>query len=268
MKKIVLIVVTLILTIFLVSCNKGIPENEIHVGVSFYPMKEILELIEDDLKADGYKLVIKEIASYSVSNDGLKNKELDANMIQHKYFLDEFNKANDSDLKLILPIYHATYALYSKEYKNLEDIPNGSKVTLPDDSTNLSRALYLLAQANLITLKDNKTVGLTLDDILTNPKELDLTDLVPLTTLANRYKETGLAVMYPTYAKSLELVGDAERLYIEKQDDVTKDYAIGLASRSEHIGSEKIETLIRHLRSEKVKNFLLENYDWASTPAI
>lgn len=109
-------------------------------------------------------------------------------MIQHDYFLQSFNNANDA--------------------------------------TNSSRALYLLSQAGLLTFKDNKAIDLTLDDIESNPKDLKFEDAVPLTSLAQRYTETDIAIMYPTYAKSLELVGDAERLYIEKQDDVTGGYAI------------------------------------------
>lgn len=268
MKKIVLTITTLVLTFILVSCSKGIKNNEIHVGVSFYPMKDILELVEADLKESGYKLVIHEFSSYQVANDALKNNELDFNMIQHEYFLEEFNKANNAQLEISLPIYHATFALYSSEYDDLSLLPNGSKITLPDDTTNFSRALYLLGQAGLLTFKDNKTLDLTVEDISSNPKNLDLTDKVPLTTLANRYKETKLAIMYPTYAKSLELVGDEDRLYVEKQDNVTKGYAIGLAGRQDNKTSDKFETLSKLIKSDQVKAFLIENYDWASKPAF
>lgn len=168
----------------------------------------------------------------------------------------------------IQPIYHATFALYSQEYENIDEIPEGSSITLPDDATNLSRALYLLGQAELLTFKDNKTTGLTLEDIDSNPKNLNLDDQVPLTSLAQRYTETGLAIMYPTYAISLELVGDEERLFIEGQDDVTEGYAISLVSRDDNKDSEKIQTLIKHVTSEEVRLLLIDDYDWASTPAF
>lgn len=268
MKKIILTVITLVLTFILVSCSRGIENDEIHVGVSFYPMKDILELVENDLNKAGYKLVIHEFSSYQVANDALNNKELDFNMIQHEYFLEEFNKANNANLEVILPIYHATFALYSSEYSDLDSLPEGSKITLPDDSTNYSRALYLLGQAGLLTFKDNKTLNLTIEDVLTNPKNLDLSDKVPLTTLANRYKETKLAIMYPTYAKSLELVGNQDRLYLEKTDIVTEGYAIGLASRQDNKKSDKFEVLSKLIKSDKVKEFLIRDYGWASKPAF
>ncbi|MBE6012012.1 MAG: ABC transporter substrate-binding protein, partial [Lachnospiraceae bacterium] len=87
--------------------------KEINVGVAFYPMKDILLLIEEDLKAEGYTLNIHEFSEYQTPNNLLKNKELDANMIQHDYFLQAFNNSNNSDLVTVQPIYHATFALYS-----------------------------------------------------------------------------------------------------------------------------------------------------------
>lgn len=288
MKKILMSLLTVVLGVSVAACAPAAPAtttpagttvpasttaptkvNEvINVGVAFYPMKDILLLIQDDLKAEGYDLKINEFTDYQAPNNLLVNKELDANMIQHDYFLQSFNKANNAKLVTVQPIYHATIALYSKDYKTLDEIPDGAKITLTDDATNLSRSLYLLGQAGLLTFKDNKTIGLTVEDIATNPKNLKLTDRVPATSLAQRYSETGLAIMYPTYAKSLQLVGNEQRLYVEKQDDVTKGYAISLVAREDNKDSAKIKALIKAVTSEKVRNLLKNDYSWASTPAF
>lgn len=270
MKKVLIVLITLVLSISLIGCGDTSSEvdNEINVGVSFFPMKEILLLVEDDLKADGYDLNINEFSDYQTPNNLLKDKELDANMIQHDYFLQSFNKANDGELVTIQPLYHAIFALYAKDYKTLDEIPNGTSITMPDDATNFSRALYLLGQAGMITFKDGKTIDLTVEDIETNPKDLKFDDQVPLTSLAQRYTETGIAIMYPTYAKSLELVGDEQRLYVEEQDTVTEGYAISLVSRDDNKDSEKIKALIEHITSDEVRQFLIDEYSWASSPAF
>ncbi|NLW14940.1 MAG: ABC transporter substrate-binding protein [Erysipelothrix sp.] len=260
---------SLIVMLLLVGCSaKPVEDSVLNVGVSFFPMKDILILIEDDLKEAGIELKIHEFADYQTPNNLLKEKELDANMIQHKYFLEAFNTANDADLEVVLPIYHATFALYSQDYENLDEIPEGSSITLPDDATNLSRALYLLDQAGLIELDKTTPASVTVDDIVSNPKSLKFDDLVPLTSLAQRYTETKLAVMYPTYAKSLELVGDAERLYVEKQDAVTEDFAISLVARDDNAKDAKIEKLIELIKQDKVRDFLIKEYSWASKPAF
>lgn len=273
MKKALFILSIFILSVSLIACGQTGPEmtdenNEIRVGVSFFPMKDILLLVEDDLKEEGYDLKIEEFSDYQTPNNLLNNNELDANMIQHDYFLQSFNNSNGADLVTIQPLYHATFALYSKDYKTIEEIPNGSSITMPDDATNFSRALYLLGQMGLLEFKDNKTIDLSVDDIESNPKDLQFEDKVPLTSLAQRYTETGIAVMYPTYAKSLELVGDEQRLYVEKQDDVTKGYAISAVARDDNKDSDKIKALIKHLASDKVREFLIEEYSWASSPAF
>ena len=277
MKKLLLLLTALVISVSLVGCQKdnsdgnsdtSDKDNEIRVGVSFFPMKEILLLIEDDLEAEGYSLKIEEFSDYQTPNSLLKNKELDANMIQHDYFLQSFNKANNADLVTVQPLYHATFALYSKDYQTLDEIPDGASITMPDDPTNFSRALYLLGQAGLLTFKDNKTIDLKTEDIESNPKDLKFDDQVPLTSLAQRYTETGLAVMYPTYAKSLKLLGDEQRLYVEKQDDVTRGYAISLVAREDNQDSEKIQALIKHITSDKIRQFLIDDYSWASSPAF
>lgn len=272
MKKILVLFSIFILSISIIGCTPTTSEEEenteMNVGVSFYPMKDILDLIDEDLEEEGYELKIHEFSDYQAPNNLLDNEELDANMIQHDYFLQAFNEANDSDLVTIQPIYHATFALYSADYETIDELPDGASITLPDDATNLSRALYLLGQADLLTFENDKTVGLTLDDIASNPKNLQLDDQVPLTSLAQRYTETGLAIMYPTYAVSLELVGDEQRLYVEEQDEVTEGYAISLVSREDNKDSEKIEALIQHITSDKVRQFLIDEYSWASSPAF
>ena len=270
MKKILSILLLAVMAISFAACAPAKPADsrEINVGVAFYPMKDILLLIQDDLKAEGYDLKIHEFTDYQTPNNLVKNEELDANMIQHDYFLQSFNEANDASLVTVQPIYHATFALYSKDFATVEEIPDKTAITLPDDATNLSRALYLLDQAGLITLKEGKVTGLTLEDIVSNPKDLKLDDQVPLTSLAQRYVETGMAIMYPTYAKSLELQGDEERLYVEMQDDVTSGYAISLAAREDNENSDKIKALVKHLTSDKVRRLLSDDYAWASTPAF
>lgn len=258
----------LIIGLLLVGCSTPTKEETLDIGVAFYPMKEILELIEDDLKQENINLNIHEFLDYQTPNNLMKDKELDANMIQHQYFLEQFNIANDSDLEIILPIYYATFALYSANYESLDDIPDGATITLADDITNVSRSLYLLHQAGLLEMDLTSPTTLTFDDIISNPKNLNLTDQVPLTSLAPRYVETELAIMYPTYAKSLELEGDEQRLYVEKQDDITRGYAISLAARPDNKDSKAIKLLVELLQSDKVKEYLIENYAWASEPAF
>ncbi len=63
-------------------------------------------------------------------------------------------------------------------------------------------------------------------------------------------------------------MGDEQRLYVEKQDSVTEGYAISLVARNDNKDSDKIKVLIKHVTSDKVKQFLIDEYSWASSPAF
>ncbi len=265
MKKI-LMFITLGLLIILSSCSHD--DNTIKIGVDFYPMPEIMNLIKDDLKDEGYKLKLVHM-DYNVLNTPLHQKEIDANLIQHEHFMNFFNKANNANLVVATPIYHSIFSIYSDVYKDIEDIPSGETIYLPEDVVNLPRALMLLEEAGLITLND-KIFDANLDDIVSNPKDLKF-ELRSLMNTPLAYKDSGkkLAVMYPSYAHlQINLNDDSEFLYKETLNDKTKTYAISLVVRDDYLESDKIKTLINLITSQKVKDYINDNYGWAAIPAF
>lgn len=266
MKKVLSILSFMVLMVLLVGCKKD-DSKDIRVGVAFYPMGDILNLIKEDVKKDGYNLIIEDISDYQANNRYLKDGDLDANMIQHQHFLNLFNKNNNANLVVASPIYHATFVLYAKEYTEVSQIPDGAMLTVPEDPTNLSRTLYLLHQAGIITLKEGSYLNATMADILVNHKNV-VFDPIHQDSLAHKYKETGLAVMYPKDALSLELSGNQQQLFVEQQDDITNGYAISLVTRQDHLESEKMQVLLKHIKTQKVRDFLNTEYGWASIPAF
>ena len=266
MKKVLNIIIYTLLAFTLIGCKTNNETNKIVVGVAFEPVKTIFELIKADIEALGYELEIIELG-LTANNLALKDYELDANLIQHQYYLNNFNNANNSDLMIAFNLYHAIYSLYSSEITSIEELKDNTLITIPDDDANKSRAFYLLDQAGLITLSDKTKANLSENDIILNPKNLKF-EYIALESIAQRYKETKYAIMYPTYARALNLEGNQDRIYVEKTDEITLNYAISLAIRPNDLNSEKIQTLITILQSDKVRNYLIENYSWASTPAF
>src|SRR5690606_4497517 len=131
--------------------------DTLKIGVNFYPMPQIVELIEADLLADGIKVEMVNM-DYNLLNTPLNNKEIDGNLIQHQYFMQFFNNANNANLVIAQPVYHSIFSLYSNVYQDPADVEDGETVYLPEDVVNLPRALLLLQSAGLITLKEGKTV--------------------------------------------------------------------------------------------------------------
>ncbi|EIB35731.1 MetQ/NlpA family ABC transporter substrate-binding protein, partial [Campylobacter jejuni] len=149
--------------------------QNITIGATPNPFGSLLELMKDDFKNKGYELKIVEFSDYILPNRALEEKELDANLYQHKPFLEEYNLKKGSNLIATTPVLIAPVGVYSKKIKNLENLKEGARVAIPNDATNESRALELLEKAKLIEL--NKNTLKTPLDINKNPKKLKFIEL-------------------------------------------------------------------------------------------
>jgi len=275
MKKILLLVASVLFTFTLTACQSK-DDKTIKIGVSYYPFysadstkPDLLDIIKAEVEENGFNLEKVVFLNYAEANPALANEELDGNLIQHELYMDIFNQRSGSSLELVQPIYHATFALYSSIYKSVEDIADGETVYLPNDGVNTARALLLLQGAGLIELESGVNFKASVANIISNPKQLKFVE-TPLTATAGAYDESGrhLAVMYPTFARSLSLSGNAERIYLEQRNAVSDAYAISFVTRANNASDEKTKVLTKALTSDAVKKYLEENYAWASMPAF
>lgn len=250
-------------------------QETIRLGVSFFPFHsadstqpDLLAAIAPELAEQGYTVEKTVFLNYAEANPALANGEVDGNLIQHHLYMDIFNARAGADLAIAAPVYQATFALYSGTYTDLSAIPEGETVFIPNDGVNTARALLLLQSAGLVTLTEGATYQATVADITDNPKGLEFAPL-PLTATASAYDEAGrtLAVMYPTFARALDLQGDAERLYVEKRGEITDAYAISYAVNAKDLDDPKTKAVAAALQSDAAAAFLRDNYGWAATPA-
>ncbi len=172
--------------------------QNITIGATPNPFGSLLELMKDDFKNKGYELKIVEFSDYILPNRALEEKELDANLYQHKSFLEEYNLKKGSNLIATTPILIAPVGVYSKKIKNLENLKEGARVAIPNDTTNESRALDLLAKANLIEFKNQSTLKTPID-ISKNPKNLKFIEL-KAAQLPRALDDVDLAIITTNYA--------------------------------------------------------------------
>ena len=102
--------------------------------------------------------------------------DVDANYFQHVPYLRDQEKARGTELGVAATVHVEPLGIYSKKFKHLKEVPEKAVIALPNNVTNLSRALYLLQHEGLITLKagheDPARDLATVHDIATNPKAL------------------------------------------------------------------------------------------------
>ncbi|ALC87185.1 MULTISPECIES: MetQ/NlpA family ABC transporter substrate-binding protein [Bacillaceae] len=274
MKKIIFLITMLML--ILAGCGQ---ENEakdkenvdkvqeevtLKVASLIPPMTEILELVKPKLAEESINLEIVVLSDNVQPNSALAAGEVDVNFFQHVPYMEEFNRNNDAELVPVVPIYFANYGVYSKEYKTIDELPEGSVIAIANDVSNIDRSLALLAQHGVITLQDKTGPYYTKADIVDNPKNIKFEE-VDLLMLARMYDDADAVIMTPAYAAPLNLTPKSDALLTE---GVENDFAITLVARKDNADSEAIKKLAEAMTSEEVREFLKENYDETAIPAF
>lgn len=244
----------------------AVAATKIRVGASPTPHAELLKVAEEVLKAQGYELQIIEYADYVQPNMALDSKELDANFFQHQPYLDDFNKEKGTKLISLGTVHYEPFGIYAGKTKALADLKDGAMVAVPNDTTNEARALLLLQSNGLIKLKDGAGLTATRRDIVENPKKLKIEE-IEAAQLVRALPDVDIAIINGNYA-ILGGLKVAEALVAEKADSIAATtYANILAVREGDENRPELQALIEALKSDKVKEFMIEKYEGAVVPA-
>ncbi len=165
--------------VLLAGCDQSSSdEKHIKVGVINGAEQDVAEVAKKVAK-EKYGLDV-ELVGFSGSllpNDATNHGELDANVFQHRPFLEQDNQAHGYKLVAVGNTFVFPMAGYSKKIKTVAQIKEGATVAIPNDPTNLGRALLLLQKEKLITLKEGKGLLPTALDITDNPRHLQIMEL-------------------------------------------------------------------------------------------
>ena len=105
-------------------------------------------------KAEGLDIQVTNFTDYTKANPAVSSGELDLNAFQHLQFLAQYNVEASDDLTPIGATYVVPLNLYSEKHTSVDQIPAGGKIAVPNDPSNLARALLVLQQAGLVELRD------------------------------------------------------------------------------------------------------------------
>ena len=235
------------------------------VGASPAPHAEILEAAKPLMAAKGYDLQIQEYTDYVIPNQALDGGDLDANYFQHKPYLDSFNEQNGTHLASAGTIHYEPFGIYAGKTTDLSALPDKATVLVPNDVTNEARALLLLEAQGFIKLKEGAGLEATPNDIVENPKNLDIVEL-EAAQLPRSLADCDIAVINGNYAIEAGLkVTDA--LATESSDSLAATtYGNVVAVREGDENSDAIKALIESLTSPEVKAFMENTYEGAVVP--
>jgi D-methionine transport system substrate-binding protein len=125
------------------------------------------------LQKKGYTVKLVEFNDYVQPNLALAQGSLDANFFQHLVYLKKFATDQKLDIVELVQGPIAPLGVYSTKRKTLAEVKDGDRITLPNDPSNLARALVLLEQNKLITIKPGvDAIRASEKDVDQNPHKL------------------------------------------------------------------------------------------------
>lgn len=242
-------------------------DKTITVGASPAPHAEILNVAKELLAEEGYTLEIKEYNDYILPNNAVENGELDANFFQHITYMNDFNEENGTHLVAVAKTHYEPMGLYPGKTASIDELKEGASIAIPNDGTNEARALFLLEAQGLIKLKDGIDFTATKLDIEENPMNLDIIEM-EAAQLVRALEDVDMAVINGNYAITAGLSID-NVLAIESADsDAATAYVNVLAVKEGNENNEAIQTLVKALTSDEVKNYINETYGDAVVPVF
>lgn len=154
-------------------------KKEIRFGATAGPYADQIRYgIKPVLEGRGYKVTIVEFSDYVQPNLALADGAIDANAFQHAVYLKKFSSDRKLQLSEVIQVPTAPIGIYSNRYKTLGEVRHGATVSLPNDPTNLARAIAILQEIGWITLKPGTdAVRASERDIDGNPHKLKLIQL-------------------------------------------------------------------------------------------
>lgn len=224
------VIAVVVLGLVLWNKQKQSSNDELVIGVSPSFAKP-LQVAADEAKQQGLKVKLVEFSDWNTPNITLNHGDIDANFFQHQPFLDNAKKETDFKIKAFAVGAATHVGLYSKKYQSFTELPVKAKVVIPNDPVNQGRALQLLQQAQLITLKQPDNFLSSIKDVVSNPKQLQFIEVEGPQT-ARAIDDADLAFGYPHYLRLAKTADPEKALLFDSNTD--KRFAILFAVREDY----------------------------------
>lgn len=270
MKKILTILLTGVLAIgCFTGCGSSKKETEekvIRVAASATPHAEILEQAEPILKEQGWTLEVEIFDDYIQPNNVVESGDFDANYFQHIPYLENFNKEHGTHLVNAGGIHYEPFGIYPGQKENLEDLEEGDPIAVPNDTTNEARALLLLQDNGILTLKEDAGLEATVNDIVENPKNIKIVEL-EAAQIARVVDEVAFVVLNGNYALQAGFSASKDAIAYETSDsEAVKTYVNVIAVKEGKEDSEAVKALVTTLKSDEIRDYIDRTYDGAVNP--
>lgn len=250
----------------LTACGGQEEGGAIKVAASATPHAEILEQVKPILAEQGWELEVTVFNDYVQPNEVVESGEFDANYFQHIPYLEDFNEEHGTHLVNAGGIHYEPFGIYPGTKSDLASLESGDVIAVPNDTTNEARALLLLQDNGIITLKDGVGLEATVLDIVDNPKGIEIQEL-EAAQVPRVKDEVAFVVLNGNYALEAGFSVSKDSVAYEQSDsEAAKTYVNVIAVKEGNENNEGIKALVDTLKSDAIVDYINSTYDGAVIP--
>lgn len=251
----------------LTACGaSGKDGGTITVAATEVPHAEILEAAKPILAEQGWDLQVTVFNDYVQPNEVVESGDFDCNYFQHTPYLDSFNEERGTHLVNVGEIHYEPLGIYGGTESDLAGISDGATIAIPNDTTNEARALLLLQDNGILTLKEGAGIEATKNDIADNPHNVEIVEL-EAAQVARVIDETSFVVLNGNYALQAGLNAQTDALAYETSDsEAAKTYVNVIVVKEGNENNAGVKALVDVLKSDDIKKFINDKYQGSVVP--
>lgn len=260
MKKIVIIILLCLFGLTSTGCFSQ--DKTIRVCASELPHADVLNnCVREILKLKGYKLEVS-VLDWTLQNDGVANKDYDANYFQHIPYLETYS--GKTSLFATCKVHYEPLGIYYGREK--KDLLEGKSFEICNDESNAVRALKLLQEKGVLKkapiTSDGKLAFTGSTWISDNDIKITLISEELLVSSINDY-DFALLPCNTAYTGNIS----SSRL-VDKEDNQTLilENANVIAARQsdyleDSVYKKKIDVLTEAMLSKEVREYIQKKYE-------
>ena len=181
-------------------------------------------------------------------------------------YLDSFNEEQGTHLVNAGGIHYEPFGIYPGTKSDLSEIAEGDIIAVPNDTTNEARALLLLQDNGILTLKAGVGLEATVRDIEDNPNNVEIQEL-EAAQVPRVKDEVAFMVLNGNYAMEAGFSVAKDAVAYEQSDsEAAQTYVNVIAVKEGNENNEGIKALVAALKSDAVKEYINNTYDGGVIP--
>lgn len=272
MKKIFKGLATLSLALLLASCgskdsSKKAEDDTLKLGVVGERNVEYEDAIKRYEEDTGKHIELVRFSDYNQPNDALKDGDIDLSSFATYIFIEDYNKNQNAGFTYLADSIISPMGVFSSKLKNVDELKEGSKVAIPVETSNNSRALYILEAAGVIKIKKDAGDFITVDDIEENLKNLEFIEL-PADQVSRALEDVDIALINSDMAMEAGLIPTEDSIFLEDpENERSKNFINVIAVKEENKDNEDIKNFIEnYYLTDQTKKIIEEEYKGSVIP--